>query len=146
MSIFGNSILAIPFNATAAQLQALMLASSVFNGSGVVVTGGPWPAVPLVCTFSGNLSASFTAAMTFDNTLLTGGASPAATAVRTTLAGRSGRRYVAIDIPGAWENPDTDQTDANTRVYASTFNYVFDPTNAFGIQFRLQNGRTAAYV
>jgi hypothetical protein len=79
--------------------------------------------------------------MTVDNSAATGGTAVAA----HTTTGRSGRRYVAIDIPGAWTSPSTDELEANARAYSFPFSYVYDPTNAFGIQFRVQNNRTAAY-
>lgn len=56
------------------------------------------------------------------------------------------RRFVTIDLPGAWTSPDTGQEDAGTRAYTFPFQYVYDPTNSFGVQIRCQNSRTAAWA
>jgi len=55
------------------------------------------------------------------------------------------RRFVQIDLPGNWSTVDLGQTADNTRVYAFAFQYVYDPTNAFGVQVRCQNTRTSAF-
>lgn len=56
------------------------------------------------------------------------------------------KRFVTIDIPGAWELFDLGGTDEGTRVYELSLQYVYDPTNAFGLQIRCQNDRTAAWA
>lgn len=55
------------------------------------------------------------------------------------------RRFVQVDLPGNWSSVDLGQTADNTRVYAFNFQYVYDPTNAYGVRVRLQNARTAAW-
>jgi hypothetical protein len=55
-------------------------------------------------------------------------------------------KFVTIDIPGAWELFDLGGTDAGTRVYELSLDYVYDPTNAFGLQIRCQNARTTEYA
>lgn len=52
---------------------------------------------------------------------------------------------VSIDLPGYWNAFDLGQTDAGTRAYRLTLQYVYDPTNAFGVQFLVTNGRTTAW-
>lgn len=54
--------------------------------------------------------------------------------------------YVAVDLPGAWSAFDLGGSDENTRAYELTLQYVYDPTNAFGLQILAQNDRTAAWV
>jgi hypothetical protein len=54
-------------------------------------------------------------------------------------------RYVDIDLPGSWTGFDLGQADANTRVYRMTYDYVYDPTNAFGVQVKAENTRSAAW-
>ncbi|NJN53282.1 MAG: hypothetical protein HC804_00115 [Anaerolineae bacterium] len=54
-------------------------------------------------------------------------------------------KFVTIDLPGAWEAFDLGGEDEGTRVYELSLQYVYDPTNAFGLQIRAQNARTAAY-
>lgn len=55
------------------------------------------------------------------------------------------KKFVTIDIPGAWSAYDLGQTDENTRAYQLTLQYVYDTTNAYGIQIRAQNARSAAW-
>lgn len=56
------------------------------------------------------------------------------------------KRFTTIDIPGAWSAFLLGETDAGTRVYRLTMQYVYDPTNTFGVQVRLQNDRATAWV
>lgn len=55
------------------------------------------------------------------------------------------KKFVTIDIPGAWEAFDLGGSGEGTRTYELGLQYVYDPTNAFGLQIRAQNARTAAY-
>jgi hypothetical protein len=143
LTFAGQQTGTIPFNAAATAVQtALNALSNVQLGStlGVTCTGGPLP-TPIVCTFVGPLGTQQVPNMTVDNTAATGGTA----SVAETTPGRSGRRSVAIDIPGTWSSPDVDQEDANTRSWSFPFSYVYDSTNAFGVQVRVQTNRTAAY-
>jgi hypothetical protein len=56
------------------------------------------------------------------------------------------KTFVTIDLPCAWSVEDLGNNDRGTRTYKMTGNYVYDPTNAFGIQFRAQNARATAYA
>jgi hypothetical protein len=55
------------------------------------------------------------------------------------------KKFVTIDIPGAWDAFDLGGADENTRVYELGLQYLYDVTNAFGLQVRAQNARTAAW-
>lgn len=55
------------------------------------------------------------------------------------------KRLVSLDIPGAWSVFDLGGTDEGTRVYELEMGYVYDPTNAFGLQIRCQNDRAQAW-
>lgn len=57
----------------------------------------------------------------------------------------SDKKFVTIDIPGAWDAFDLGGSDEGTRVYELGLQYIYDVTNAFGLQIRAQNARTAAY-
>lgn len=148
LTFAGQTTGAIAFNASAAAVAtALNALSNVGIQSGntnIACAGGPLPGSPVAVTFQNDLGTQDVPQMTGTSGALTGGSSPT-TSVSTTTPGRSGRRYVAIDLPGAWISPDVDQSDANTRVYTMPLNYVYDTTNAFGIKFRCQNARTSAY-
>ena len=143
LTFAGQQTGTVPFNASALAVQnALNALGNVQVGStlGVTCTGGPLPTA-VVCTFVGPLGTQTLPVMTVDNSAATGGTA----SVANTTPGRSGRRYVSIDIPGTWSSPDVDQEDANTRSYSFPFSYVYDATNAFGVQFRVQTNRTTAF-
>jgi len=55
------------------------------------------------------------------------------------------KKFVTIDLPGAWDAFDLGGDGEGTRTYELGLQYVYDPTNAFGLQIRAQNARTAAY-
>jgi hypothetical protein len=57
----------------------------------------------------------------------------------------SDKKFVTVDIPGAWEAVDLGQKDENTRAYELSLQYLYDPTNAYGLQIRAQNARSTAY-
>lgn len=56
------------------------------------------------------------------------------------------KKFVTIDLPGAWSALELGEIDDGSRAYKMDFGYVYDPTNAFGIQIRCQNARTAAWT
>jgi hypothetical protein len=56
------------------------------------------------------------------------------------------RRFVTVDLPGAWSAIDLGQSEAGTRVYRLGYTGVYDVTNAFPIQVRCQNNRATAYA
>ena len=58
----------------------------------------------------------------------------------------SDKKYVMIDIPGAWDAFDLGGTDKGTRTYELGLQYVYDTTNAFGLQIIAQNNRSAAWT
>jgi hypothetical protein len=148
LTFAGQTTAPIAFNATAAAvasaLNALTNVGIQSGNTNVAASGGPLPGTAVTVTFQNDLGTQGLPLMTANSALLTGGASPTATPSRTT-AGRSGRRYFAIDLPGAWISPDANQSDAGTRIYTVPLTYVFDTTQSFGVQFRTQNARTAAY-
>jgi hypothetical protein len=55
------------------------------------------------------------------------------------------KKFVTVDIPGAWEAVDLGGTDEGTRAYEMSLQYIYDTTNLFGLQIRAQNARTTAY-
>jgi hypothetical protein len=75
---------AIPFNATAAQVQAALVALSSIGANNVVCTGGPLPAASVTITFSGALAPGPQPVITVGANSLTGGTSPAPTVAHTT--------------------------------------------------------------
>lgn len=55
------------------------------------------------------------------------------------------KSLVSIDVPGAFTAAERNGVDANTRVYDLTHDYIYDPTNGFGLQARVQTARSGAY-
>lgn len=92
---------AIPFNATAAQVQAALIALSNIGPGDVRCSGGPWPTTPIVVDFDGTLSGTLTGApMTITTTGLTG-TTPGGTITRTVTGlsntGTFSHLYVPLD-------------------------------------------------
>ena len=56
------------------------------------------------------------------------------------------KKFVTVDLPGAWDAFDLGGSDKGTRTYELSLQYVYDPTNAFGVQIRCQNARSAAWT
>lgn len=83
---------AIPYNATAAQVQSALEALTGVVPGDVFVTGGPLPATPLTLTWGGTKLGNVAQPTTTDS--LTGGTTPA-TAFATTTAGTD---YVAASV------------------------------------------------
>lgn len=54
-------------------------------------------------------------------------------------------KFVTVDVPGAWDAFDLGGSDEGTRTYELGLQYLYDPTNAFGLQIRAQNARAAAW-
>jgi hypothetical protein len=79
----GQITAAIPFNATAAQVQAALEALSTIGVGGVAVSGGPLPGSSVVLTFQNQLGNQDVPLITTTNTF-TGGASPNTTVTPTT--------------------------------------------------------------
>lgn len=75
---------ALPYNATAAQVQAALQALTTIGIGNVYVTGGPLPATGVVVTFTGSLGGAPQATMTHADSL-TGGTTPAVVVTATTV-------------------------------------------------------------
>lgn len=83
-------------------------------------------------------------ALTTNAASLTGGAQTAA--VATTVPGRSGRKYVIFDMPGAWNAIALGESQDGIRTYTLNFTAMYDPTLAAMMRVLVQNNRTAAFA
>lgn len=83
----GQTTATIPFNATAAQVQAALELLPNINPGDVTVTGGPWPGTNYTLTFSGQYAGTDVAAITATAVGLTGGTITIATATAGGSAG-----------------------------------------------------------
>lgn len=57
----------------------------------------------------------------------------------------SDKKFVTIDLPGAWSSFDLGGSDEGTRTYELGLQYIYDSTNGFGLQIRAQNARSSAW-
>jgi hypothetical protein len=80
----GQTTQTIPFNATAAQVQAALTALSSTGAGNVTCTGGPLPGSSVTITFAGALAPGAQPAITVGNNSLTGGTTPAPAVAHTT--------------------------------------------------------------
>jgi hypothetical protein len=94
LTFAGQTTAAIPYNATAAQVQTALTALAAIGAGGVAVTGGPLPGTPVVVGFRTLNSVQAVALMTHADAL-TGGTAPAV-AVATTTAGVAPDTTVAL--------------------------------------------------
>lgn len=69
----------------------------------------------------------------------------AATVQGAVTGGAATKTKLMTDLPGAWTAIDLSKTDSNTRTYGMSYQYIFDPTNSFGVQFTAINARTTAF-
>jgi hypothetical protein len=77
---------AIPYNATATQVQNALVALSNIGSGDVLCAGGPHPATAITVTFQGNLAGGDVPQMTATGSL-TGGTTPTVTVTTTTPGG-----------------------------------------------------------
>jgi len=137
---------ALTYNSTSGAAQsAINLALVAAHGAGntVTVSGGPWPATPLVVTFTGaQVSARDIPLTTAVSSTLDGGAT---VGYATTTPGRSGRKQVRCYIPGAWTAVNLGGTDGVVRSYEFTHQAVYDPTLAAMFAMECQSNRTTAF-
>jgi hypothetical protein len=114
----------VPFNASAAAVQAAMLAMSGFPAGGVVCTGGALGTAPVVCTFGGALSGLPVTVMTVDNSAATGGVGSVVhttTGVSGTARGAAkGAILTDTTTPKQYQNTGTAQKPTWTVVGTQT--------------------------
>lgn len=115
------------------------VANSLVVGNAVNVTGATPAGYNVV-----NGVVTRAAAGSFDVNLGVSGLG-AATVQGVVTGGAATKSKLMVDLPGSWAAIDLSKTDANTRTYGMSYQYVYDPTNAFGIQFTAINSRTTAF-
>jgi hypothetical protein len=145
--VLGQTTGVIAFDATAGAVATAINAALAVLGTGHTVgtSGGPLPAgIPI--TFSGaQVSGRDIPAITVGTNSLTGGTTPAP-AIAQTTPGRSGRKYVAIDLPGAWTAVNIGGSADGVRTYEFSFQPIYQTTIAAMGQILCHNARTAAYA
>lgn len=80
----GTPVAAIPFNAAAADVQAILQALPSIGNDDVVCAGGPLPGTPIAITFCGLFGMNPQRLITIGTNSLTGGSTPAPVVSRTT--------------------------------------------------------------
>lgn len=145
--VMGQTTAVIAFDAAVAAIQTAINNALAVLGSGhtVTVTGGPLP-TNAVITFTGaDVSARNVPPITVGTNSLTGGTSPTPTIAQTT-PGRSGRNYVAIDLPGAWSAINLGGSADGIRTYELQMMGVYDSVLAAMAAITCQNARTVAFA
>ena len=137
----GQQTASLAYNATAAAIQAALEALGAIGSGNVAVTGGALPGTPATITFQGALAGLDVPAVTITSSLTGGGSY----LVATPTPGVGYRKAVQLDIPGNWSATDLNKDDQGTRVYQLSLQYLYDPTNAFGLRWRAITNRTAIY-
>jgi hypothetical protein len=97
----GQTTTNIPYNATAAQVQAALEALSNIEVGDVLAAGGPHPGTPITVTWYGSQTGDV-AQMTANSAGLTGGTTPTVTPTTSTpgVAGAADGRQTAANIVG----------------------------------------------
>ena len=83
----GQTTAGIPYNTSAAGVQAALEGLSNVDPGDVACAGGPHPGTPVTATFTGQYAGTDVAEMTGDATGLTGGTAPAVVVTTTTAGG-----------------------------------------------------------
>lgn len=144
--VLGQTTDTIAHNAAAAAVQTAINNALAVLGTGhtVGVSGGPLPAgIPI--TFSGaQVSQRDVPAITVGTNSLTGGTSPAP-AIAQTTAGRTGRKYVRCDLPGAWTAVNLGGSADGVRTYEFSFQPIYQTTLASMGQILCHTNRTSIF-
>lgn len=145
--VLGQTTAAIAHNAAASAVQTAINNALAVLGTGHTVgtSGGPLPAgVPI--TFSGaQVSQRDVPAITLGTNSLTGGTSPTISVAQTT-AGRTGRKYVRVDLPGAWTAVNIGGSADGVRTYEFSFQPIYQTTIASMGQILCHTSRTAIFT
>lgn len=127
---------AIPYNATATQVKAALVALTGIDERDVTVTGGPLPATPVVVTWTGKFQGEAQTLITADDALLTGGTSPEVTVAKTTLAtGWRPAGHTSLDNDFAPFYDGGESTTRGTRQNANLRTQVAVATEGVDISF-----------
>lgn len=131
----GQTTAPIPYNATAAQVQAALQALSTIGVGGVIATGGPFPGAPIALTFAGLNAVQPVALTTGNDSGLTGGSSPATTTATTTTGVNPDTTLnLLAGVPLVWDSAGYFAQPFNANV--ATF-YVTN-TSGVGAKLRLR--------
>lgn len=94
---------AIPYNATASQVQTALQALSSIGAGNMLCTGGPLPSVGIACEFSGSLALASQSVMTHTDSL-TGSGSPVISIAHTATGSAATFSAVLIaGVPLIWD-------------------------------------------
>ena len=146
ISVLGQAV-TLNFDDTSAEVQTAINAALAVLGTGhtVGVAGAGFPGAAATVTFSGaQVSGRDIPTMSLTTNSLTGGTAPDV-AFATTTPGRSGREYVAIDLPGAWTSIQLGGSADGIRTYELTMQGVYDSVLAAMAAITCQNNRATAF-
>lgn len=135
------------FDDTSTEVQTAINAALAVLGTGhtVTVAGAGFPGAAATVTFGGaQVSGRDIPIMTLTTNSLTGGTAPDV-ALATTTPGRSGRRQVQVDLPGAWTAVNLGGSADGVRTYEFSFQPIYQSTIAAMMQILVQNDRASAF-
>lgn len=146
LNVMGQAV-TLNFDDTSTEVQTAINAALAVLGTGhtVGVSGSGFPGNAATVTFSGaQVSARDIPVMTLTTNSLTGGTDPDV-ALATTTPGRSGRKYVAISLPGAWTAVNLGGSADGVRTYEFSLQPLYQTTIAAMGQIDVQTSRTAIF-
>lgn len=120
LSFKGYVTAAIPYNATAAAVQAALETLTSVGGGGIIAAGGPLSTSPVTLTFSNQLGGAAVPLVTVVSPTLSGGTDAAALVARTTPG------YGQYDAQGPWAGGDLGATKGGITIARNNAEETFD--------------------
>ena len=144
--VLGQTTAAIPFDATASAVATAINNALAVLGTGHTVgtSGGPLPSNVPITASGAQVSGRDIPPITIGTNSLTGGTAPAP-AIAQTTAGRSGRKYVVVDIPGAWTAVNLGGSADGVRTYEFSLQSIYETTLASMARIMCHNNRATAF-
>lgn len=128
---------AIPYNATADNVYGALVALTNIGANDIVVSGGPWPSTAITVEFTGTLAGTNVAAITVDNTNITGGG----TIVGSTTQSGGGTGTTSIaELPAGPREIDIYMDDIAGTIGTTSV------TDAMGASFKISNKYAPKWV
>lgn len=99
---FGGQATALPYNASAANVQTALQALPSIGSGNITCSGGPLPGTPVVCTFAAALAPGFQPLVTTYSGALTGGSTPTITIAHTAPGQPTNTIVLQPGVPLTW--------------------------------------------
>lgn len=146
VTVLGQAV-TLNYDDTSTEAQTAINAALAVLGTGhtVTVSGGPLPGSALTVTFDGaQVSGRDIPLISMTSNDLTGGTDPDV-AFAASTPGRSGRKSVCIDLPGAWTAVNLGGSADGVRTYEFSFQPIYQATIAAMGQILVQTNRASIF-